>query len=70
VFWERNLFVDQWPLLRPIFVNNFVRGAISGIGIVCLVAALAELSTLWRNRRRAADPVPASPTPVDADLPH
>jgi hypothetical protein len=50
VFWERNLFVGQFPLLRDALLNPFVRGGISGIGLVCLAAAGSEVLTLWRRR--------------------
>jgi hypothetical protein len=66
VFWERNHFLDQVPPLRGLLLNHFLRGAISGIGLLCLVAAVAELWTLWRRRARGRrQQVP----PVDADVP-
>ena len=56
IYWERNYFADLIPLLHAITTNNFVRGAISGLGVVNLVAALAELRSLLAARRvRSAD---------------
>jgi hypothetical protein len=52
VFWERNLFLDRLPALSGVLLNHFVRGAVSGIGLICLGAALLELATLWRGRSR------------------
>lgn len=49
-FWERNYFVTHLPAGRDILLNHFVRGAISGIGLVCLGAALGELGTLLAQR--------------------
>ena len=46
-FWARNYFAETWPALRPIVTNNFVRGAISGLGIVNLVVGFADLSLLF-----------------------
>jgi hypothetical protein len=52
VFWERNYFADTLPLVRAIIKNHFIRGAISGIGVLNLVAGLADLRTLlcWERR--------------------
>jgi len=46
-FWERNYFGYAWPAVRPLLTNNFVRGAVTGLGIVNLVAAFAELMPLF-----------------------
>lgn len=55
-YWERNYFADLMPLLHAITTNNFVRGAVSGLGVVNLVAALAELRSVLAARRvRSAD---------------
>ena len=34
--WERNLVVAYVPLLRPLYVNHFFRGAVSGLGVINL----------------------------------
>lgn len=49
-FWERNYFVNLLPALRPVVLDPYLRGAISGIGLVCLAAAVAELAGLWGRR--------------------
>jgi hypothetical protein len=51
-FWEHNYFALAWPPLRSILSNNFVRGAVSGLGVVNLFAGLADLATLWGARDR------------------
>lgn len=58
VFWERNYFVDGTQL-GVVLGNHAVRGAISGVGLVCLVAAFAELWACrpWR-------PLPEQPPSV------
>jgi polyferredoxin len=52
VFWERNFFAESLPLVHAVVKNNFVRGAISGIGVLNLLAGLADLRTLipWERR--------------------
>ncbi len=51
-FWERNYFAESFPLLQAIVRNDFVRGAISGIGVLNLLAGLADLRSLipWARR--------------------
>ncbi len=53
-FWEHNYFAAAWPPLRPILTNNFVRGAVSGLGLVNLYAAFADLVFVFRRRDREA----------------
>lgn len=50
-YWERNYFVGFVPLLDVIATNDFVRGAISGLGVVNLLAAVSELRSLLADRR-------------------
>ncbi len=51
-FWERNYFAESLPVLHSVIGNNFVRGAVSGIGVLNLVAGVADLRTLlpWSRR--------------------
>jgi hypothetical protein len=51
VFWERNAFIERVPLVSEALTNPFARGAVSGVGVLCLWAALAELATLLAQRR-------------------
>jgi hypothetical protein len=50
VFWERNYFSQLSPSLYAALTNNYVRGAITGLGAVNVFAALADLSLLVRRR--------------------
>ncbi len=45
-FWERNYFAESLPLLDTVIKNYFVRGAISGVGVLNIVAGLADLRSL------------------------
>jgi hypothetical protein len=49
-FWEHNYFAMAWPPLRAILTNNFVRGAVSGLGVVNLFAGFADLAYLFGVR--------------------
>lgn len=51
-FWEHNYFALAWPELRSFLSNNFVRGAVSGLGIVNLFAGFADLALLFATRGR------------------
>lgn len=51
-FWERNYFAQAVPGLAAVLSNHFVRGAVSGLGIVNLIAGFAELFSMFSSRRR------------------
>jgi hypothetical protein len=51
-FWERNYFGYALPILRPFLTNDFVRGAISGLGVLNLLAGFAELAPIFTPRDR------------------
>ncbi len=50
-FWDRNYFVYALPALRVLMLNNFVRGGVSGLGVVNLIVGMAELA-VWIGRGR------------------
>jgi hypothetical protein len=49
--WERNFFASSVPFVDALVRNYFVRGAVSGLGVVNLLAGLADLAALlgWRR---------------------
>ena len=55
-YWDRNYFAESLPLVRAIATNNFVRGAVTGVGLVNLAAAVAELVSIVAARR-LRDPI-------------
>ncbi len=60
-FWERNYFADLWPAVHDVITNDFVRGAISGLGIVNLLAGLVDLALVVGARHQ--HPLPATDRP-------
>lgn len=50
-YWERNYFAETWPLLHAFITNNFIRGAVSGLGLLNLAVAFLELFALFAERR-------------------
>ena len=50
-FWDRNYFVQELPAVRDFITNNFVRGAVSGLGLVNLWIVASELGAMFLARR-------------------
>jgi hypothetical protein len=50
-FWDRNYFAQDLPWLHALLINNFVRGAVSGLGLVNVAAAVAEMHAFFTDRR-------------------
>ena len=65
-FWDRNYFVEALPAVGVLLTNNFVRGAVSGLGVVNLLAALGELADMFSSRAPATS-LPEEPAD---SLPH
>jgi hypothetical protein len=57
IYWDRNYFAESLPLLRELLSNNFVRGAVSGLGVVNVAAGISELFAILmaRHGRRGRD---------------
>ncbi len=55
-FWERNYFGQVLPGLREFITNNYLRGAITGLGLVNLWIALVELADLVGGRLARTPP--------------
>jgi len=51
-FWETNYFLNHYPSLIPILLNPYVRGAISGLGVIDAVLAVDS----FRRKRTAVTP--------------
>jgi hypothetical protein len=66
-FWERNYFVDWSAGLKAMLVSNYTRGAISGLGLVNVWAALAELADMFGGAPPESSD-PQSPTDPQSDL--
>ena len=41
--WDRNYFGDLWPWLDVVMENLYVRGAVSGVGVVTAWAGIRDL---------------------------
>lgn len=47
--WDHNYFVERFPVLEPVFTNNFMRGAVTGLGLVNLFAGFADLALIFQH---------------------
>ena len=50
-FWDRNYFGEMVPMIHGLMTNNFVRGAVSGLGLINLLAGIAELISVLLVRK-------------------
>jgi hypothetical protein len=53
-YWDRNYFAALVPHLHALIINNFIRGAVSGLGLINVVAGVAELVTVYNGRPAAS----------------
>jgi hypothetical protein len=53
-FWDRNYFAQMLPALEVFITNDFVRGAVSGIGVVNVAVGVRELVSMILARRAAS----------------
>jgi hypothetical protein len=60
-YWDRNFFSQSWPPLHALLTSNYVRGAVSGLGIVNVLAAVSELARLFDSRGGPTVTPPAPP---------
>jgi hypothetical protein len=59
-FWVRNYFAQSWPWLGSIMFDPYVRGAVTGIGVITAIGGFRELVGAFLARRSSSD-VPPSP---------
>jgi len=67
-FWDRNYFAEALPPIHAFIRNNFVRGAVSGLGLINIVAGLGEIvSILLARHVEGTHPPPLSTTRLTKD---
>lgn len=49
LLWDRNFFIQSWPDVASVARNPYVRGAVSGLGLINVVVGCAELIDLIRR---------------------
>ena len=58
--WDRNLLAGWFPALAPVMANAFVRGAVTGVGLVTIAAGVGELFGVFGVGRPTPPPEPPS----------
>ncbi len=48
--WDRNYFAAIWPWLEVAMRNHFVRGAVTGVGLITAWAGVRDLSSAFVTR--------------------
>jgi hypothetical protein len=48
-FWQQNVFRYHFPPIKYVFDNFYVRGAISGIGLLLMGIGIGELRNIFRQ---------------------
>ena len=51
MYWDRNYFAQVLPAVHQLITNNFVRGAVSGLGVINLAIGIAELVSMIAARQ-------------------
>lgn len=65
VFWDRNYLFEAWPMVHTASQSPYLRGAVSGLGVVNLGLGIAEVANLIASRfetSEARQPGLAPPT--------
>jgi hypothetical protein len=57
-FWDRNYFAEMVPALHEVITNNYVRGAVSGLGVINLLSGLGELISIILARKTDTEAAP------------
>jgi hypothetical protein len=60
-FWDRNFFAAAVPILDSVLASPYARGAVSGVGLITLLAGIADLGAAFASRRPTASAAPQSP---------
>jgi hypothetical protein len=51
--WERNYFLERYPQLIPVLLNPFLRGAVTGLGLLDVWIAAGWMFSRPRRKSRA-----------------
>lgn len=62
-YWDRNQFAATMPALAAWMANDYVRGAVSGVGVITALVGLRDLLVLLFVRSPRAPDLPGPPGP-------
>jgi hypothetical protein len=55
-FWLRNYFAHAWPWLGALMQSPYMRGAVTGVGLITAITGFRELVAALAARRSAPSP--------------
>ena len=55
MFWDQNYFAQTLPTVGSIITNDFVRGAVSGLGLVNIAVGISELVAMLLARHHQSE---------------
>jgi hypothetical protein len=58
--WERNYFLEIYPVLRPVLLASAFRGAVAGLGVANIYVGLNEILSRSRARPEKRATLPES----------
>ena len=61
--WEHNRFVEFRPALRTAIESPYVRGGVTGVGVITALAGLVELAGVITSRSRRQPDLPPGESP-------
>ena len=64
-FWDRNYFAQALPMVEKVMTNNFVRGAVSGLGVINMAVGTWELLSMLLARDAGPSSSPIRTAPKD-----
>lgn len=62
-FWDRNYFLEWSDAIGRLLTSNYTRGAITGLGLLNVWAALGELGDLFSARKSERSQSAIGPDP-------
>ncbi len=54
-FWDGNYLMESQPFVQLMFKTSFMRGGVSGIGVINIWAGAVDLIALWKYRQHLKD---------------
>jgi hypothetical protein len=59
--WDRNYFAQAWPWLGALMSNPYLRGAVTGIGVITVASGVRDLVSALSARGAASAPSVTGP---------
>lgn len=60
-FWERNYIGFLWPAARGLLLSPWLRGAVSGVGVLTFGAGMLDLAGIFLRRSAPSESAGSAP---------